>query len=98
MNLNHVNSDINLLGGMWGFYNERERQLGQEIFRTLMNESIARKHHESGTEMIKGLDQFFLHDHVYPLIKTRSVIHDSYLCKHIMIACRFRLKELVFAM
>ena len=62
---------------MWGFYNEWARQSGKLIFRTLIKDSISSKNHESGTETKRGPDHFFLHDHVYPLIKSRSTIHDS---------------------
>ncbi len=67
---------------MWGFYNERDRQLGKEIFKKIINEAIANKYHKAGTKTKKGPDQFFLTDHVYPLIKSQSIIHDSYLCQH----------------
>ena len=63
-----------------GIYNERDRHLGKEIFKKMMDSTIARKYHARGTETKKGLDQAFLSDHVYPLIKSRSIIHDSYLC------------------
>ncbi len=64
---------------MWGFYNERDRQLGKEIFKQMMNK--ASNYHKSGTKTLRGPDQFFLTDHVYPLVKSRSIIHDSYTCK-----------------
>jgi len=66
---------------MWGFYNERDRNLGKQIFKNLTDQLIASKYHESGTETKDGPDQFFLHDYVYPIIRSRSTIHDSYLCK-----------------
>ena len=65
---------------MWGFYNERDRELGKEIFKKMMNK--ASKYHKSGTKTVRGPDQFFLSDHVYPFIKSKSIIHDSYLCKN----------------
>jgi hypothetical protein len=65
---------------MWGFYNQRNRGLGKKIFNKMMNPTVASKYHQSGTRTKRGPDQHFLTDHVYPLIKSRSVIHDSYLC------------------
>ena len=67
---------------MWGFHNKRDRNLGKEIFKKIIDPSIAKKYHTSGTKTKTGPDQFFLADHVYPLIKSRSIIHDSYTCKN----------------
>ncbi len=67
-------------GGMWGFYNGRDRALGRQIFKKMTNKTIASRYHKSGAATKRGPDQFFLTDHVYPLIKTRSIVHDSYTC------------------
>ncbi len=65
---------------MWGFYNERNRDLAKEIFRKMIDTKIAGNYHKNGTQTKRGPDQFFLNDHVYPLIKSESIIHDSYCC------------------
>ena len=67
---------------MWGFYNERNRILAKEIFRKIIDTKIAGKYHKNGTETKRGPDQFFLNDHVYPILKSQSIIHDSYCCVH----------------
>jgi len=33
-------------GGMWGFYNERNRSLAKEIFRKMIDTKIAGKYHK----------------------------------------------------
>jgi len=64
----------------WDFDNDRNRDLGREIFKKMMNLTISSGYHKSGTRTQWGLDQDFLKDHVYPLIKARSIIHDSFMC------------------
>ena len=71
-----------ILGGMWGFYNDRDRISGKEIFKKMIDKTIASQYHKSGAETKRGPDQFFLSDHVYPIVKSRSIIHDSYYCMH----------------
>jgi hypothetical protein len=67
-----------ILGGMWGYRkNELNLNLARKIFELMLNKQLALKYN---FESRKGLDQFFLADHVYPLIKQDAVIHDSYLC------------------
>lgn len=71
----------NILAGMWGFFNERSRELATELFRKMIDVNIASKYHKNGTIFRKGGDQSFLTDHIYPFIKDRSIIHDSYKCE-----------------
>ena len=66
-----------ILGGMWRFYNEPNRDLAKKNFK-----KIAGKYLKNGIKTKRGPDQFFLNDHVYPLIKSQSIIHDSYCCVH----------------
>ena len=66
-----------ILGGMWGFYNAKNRELSNKIFNLILNQQIALNYN---LESRKGLDQYFLADKVYPLIKQEAVIHDSFLC------------------
>ena len=73
-----INFMLNLiLGGMWGFYNERNRSLAKEIFRKMIDTKIAGKYHKKAPIQ---KDQLFLSDYVSPLIKSQSIIHDSYFC------------------
>jgi len=62
---------------MWGFFNARNRELSNKIFNLILNKQIALKYNLNSK---KGYDQFFLADHVYPLVKQVAVIHDSYCC------------------
>jgi len=64
---------------MWGFNRSKNKKLADEILNRILNknDSIIFK-----PEIPEGLDQSFLGKKVYPLIKDKSIIHDSYLCKH----------------
>ncbi len=64
---------------MWGFYNQRDRNLSKQIFNDIIDQNIA-KQYNSRPINSKGQDQFFLSSYVYQKIKKNSVIHDSYLC------------------
>ncbi|CAF0859647.1 unnamed protein product [Brachionus calyciflorus] len=76
----HYQHDVPILGGMWSFKNIKNRTLGKEIFKLIIDENIARKYNGNGKSP-KGSDQYFLKDHVYKLINNFSTIHDSFLCK-----------------
>jgi len=64
---------------MWGFYNQRDRNLGTRIFKIIIDPNIA-KIYINGKVTEKGPDQRFLTKYVYPLIRSGSIIHDSFLC------------------
>jgi len=66
---------------MWGFYNQRDRNLGKGIFKKIIDPNISKKF-INGKVTEKGPDQHFLTTYVYPLIRSRSVIHDSFLCNN----------------
>ena len=64
---------------MWGFYNSRDRNLANKIFDLIKNPKIANVYNKNLTSP-KGRDQHFLKDYVYPLVKNKSIVHDSFLC------------------
>ncbi len=63
---------------MWGFYNSRDQAIAEQIYFLIVNKEIALKFNKVVNQ--KGQDQNFLTQYVYPLIKNKSVVHDSYLC------------------
>lgn len=65
-----------MLGGMWGFYNSRDRILANSILKNI-NDTKLKAQYVRG----KGKDQSFLNSFVYPHIKESSIIHDSNLCR-----------------
>lgn len=77
--IDHPFHDTSILGGMWGFYNSRNRALANQIFSKMIELSTS-KLYNSNTNA-KQMDQAFLSAYLYPLVKTDSTIHDSYLCE-----------------
>lgn len=65
-----------MLGGMWGFYNSRDRRLADVIYQKILDKKI---NAELAQER-KDRDQTFLKKHVYQLLKKSAIIHDSYCC------------------
>ena len=66
---------------MWGFKNYLNRKLADKMFSLIIDKDLAKQYNEK-RDSPKGNDQFFLGSHVYDLIKTNSVVHDSYLCEN----------------
>ena len=66
---------------MWGFKSSVDRAKSNLIFERIIDKNIAIRYNQN-MKSPKGADQFFLSDHVYPLIVENSVIHDSFLCKN----------------
>ena len=64
-------------GGMWGFKMYKNRGIAKKIFNRILNRKGSFLYKRDDR---KPFDQFFLSDKVYPLIRDRSLIHDSYLC------------------
>ena len=64
---------------MWGFFRARDRNLAHKIFDLIRNPQIAASYN-GNLRSPKGADQSFLAHHVHPLIKDKSIIHDSFLC------------------
>jgi hypothetical protein len=68
-----------ILGGMWGFFNYRDRAKANLIFDRIIHPLIGVNLNPNHSNP-KGYDQQFLSDYVYPEIKKNSIIHDSYFC------------------
>ena len=71
--------DTTILGGMWGFYNSRNRPFGNQIFSKMIEASTSKLYNSKSNK--KQMDQAFLSSYLYPLVKANSTIHDSYLCE-----------------
>ena len=69
-----------IVGGMWGYANERNRDQANTLFDLITNKEIAINYNKYGNSS-KGLDQEFLSTHVWPHVPNNSIIHDSYFCK-----------------
>ncbi|RNA21923.1 hypothetical protein BpHYR1_011339, partial [Brachionus plicatilis] len=69
-----------ILGGGWGYANERNRDLGGYLLKVITNKWIASHYNSEGFNS-KGLDQFLLEDFFYKHSKKNSTTHDSYLCQ-----------------
>ena len=61
---------------MWGLKKFANENLTKKIYNTLIDNQVASNYKNRP----KGTDQSFLTDHVYYLIESDSIIHDSYLC------------------
>ena len=64
---------------MWGFYNERDRNLAKRFFYLFLDKKESLQFNQ-GLKSPKGSDQNFLAQHVYPTLRSNSITHDSYLC------------------
>ena len=62
---------------MWGFRPNLDRKTANNIYELILNRELALKYNQNS---LKGQDQYFLADKIYPLIRDNSIIHDSYLC------------------
>ena len=68
------------MAGMWGFYNTRDRLLGDQIFKEIIKESTSQKYNPKRNHPKQG-DQSFLSQYLYGRVKDKSLVHDSYLCQ-----------------
>ena len=68
-----------ILGGMWGFFNARDRTLAKRFFDLFIDKKLSSQYNQ-GLKSPKGSDQNFLTEHIYPILKSNSITHDSYLC------------------
>ena len=79
MNLkDNPNHGTSILGGMWGFHRSRKQNLANHISSLILDPEISKQFKQQNG---KGLDQSFLSQYIYPLIKEKSMIHDSYFCQ-----------------
>ena len=75
----HPLHGVPILGGMWGYANYRNREVGKGLMSFLKNKEIAYKYNKDHKNQ-KGKDQDFLSDYFWPTVKINAVIQDSYLC------------------
>lgn len=76
---------------MWGFKLYLDRNLAKQIFNMIVSRNISENYKTADT---RGYDQFFLRDKVYNLIKSRSLIQDSYTCSMFNDSISFPTKRL----
>jgi len=74
----HLLHKIPILGGMWCFRNYKDRKLGQQILKLLLEEADLRPY---GRESRKDNDQSILRTVMWPMIKHDVVQHDSFACE-----------------
>jgi hypothetical protein len=76
----HPEHGTSILGGMWGFYNQRNRDLAKKIFKSILHpiNSLIYNFYENSP---KNNDQIYLTRNVYHHIKYNSIVHDSFLCE-----------------
>ena len=67
------------IGGMWGLQILKDRNLASQIAAKIFDPRIAKQYNKEINK--KDKDQEFLRNKVYNMIKTSSLIHDSYCCK-----------------
>jgi hypothetical protein len=66
---------------MWGFKNARDRKLAKRIFELALSKEIADRYNPNRNSP-DFVDEEFLKDHVFSLIKDKSLVHDSFYCHH----------------
>jgi hypothetical protein len=64
---------------MWGFMPSEDRRLASRIFDLITDPLIIRNYNPFFVSL-RGSDQLFLRDHVYPRVAFNSLIHDSFHC------------------
>jgi hypothetical protein len=69
-----------ILEGMWGFYNKRNILISNKIYSLMINKEITKSYNFGNKKLV---DQYFLRDHVFPLVKNDAIIHDSYNCERL---------------
>ena len=65
---------------MWSFYNSKDRLFADTVFKEIIKVSTSEKYNSKKNQ--KGRDQIFLSDFLYNKVRSRALIHDSYLCMH----------------
>jgi hypothetical protein len=59
----------------------KDRLFSEDIFYSIIKKKIALKYMTINKNSPNGLDQLFLRDYVYNLIRNKATIHDSYYCR-----------------
>lgn len=65
-----------ILGGLWSIASKRNRTLSIQIFLKLIDKSLIRPYNNR----IYLEDQYFLIHHVWPLVQSQTLVHDSFYC------------------
>ena len=79
--IDHKDHGARILGGMWGFRSELNRNLANSIYESITSRAIANIYNSRKSNP-KGMDQSFLAAQVYDRVRHNAVIHDSHLCLH----------------
>lgn len=69
-----------VLGGLWGYVNKLDRQIGYKMLSIITHNGIAKQYLPDGIS-VKGLDQDLLENYFWRIMRKNAVIHDSYSCK-----------------
>lgn len=69
----HNQHENPILGGMWG---SRKTETNSKLLSSLVDTLIT----AMNSSWTKGYDQDLLEQHVWPLVKNVTVVHDAYLC------------------
>jgi hypothetical protein len=69
-----------MMGGMSGLRGSLNRTLANSLFDLILDRSVSNAFTKNGTYP-RGGDQKFLAKHVYRLIKSSALVHDSYNCR-----------------
>jgi hypothetical protein len=64
--------------GMWGFYNQRNYVVADQIYESLVDHAISSSHKQND---LFGQDQVFPAKYIFPLIENIAMSHDSYFCR-----------------
>ncbi|CAF0887630.1 unnamed protein product [Brachionus calyciflorus] len=76
----HPQHGTYILAGMWGFKTNLDRNLANLMYEQLVNKTIGKRYNPDGKSLTKHSDQSFLSEFLYPKIRKKATIHDSYTC------------------
>ena len=68
-----------MAGGLWGFYNKRNRVLARYFFGVITSRFISFWY--SFYKTVKGQDQYLLNWYFWSKAKLNATIHDAYTCR-----------------
>jgi hypothetical protein len=80
--IDHPSHGPKILGGMWGFFNARNRMLAQYFYTVLTSQFISYWYRIVYPTIVmpKGQDQYLLEWYFWNHAKKNSTIHDSFHC------------------
>lgn len=76
----HPSHGTEILGGLWGFANVKNRDLASHLYNKITRAFIANKFNKKQKNP-KGFDQFLLSNIFWKYARKNGTIHDSYTCK-----------------